>query len=211
MIFHQRDHAFVFGAVGVMEVGFVHQNHRVARSLLDETAQIAFRSDARRRIVRVADVNQTFLRGRSHFSQVVMEIRNQRNFDDFAAARFRIFKNRFECWIGGDQFALGRSGKGLRAQFQNFARTVAEHDLLAINAVDLRDLLDQHIVCFIGITAADVERIIHRGVRLGRRPVRVFVRAEAHDNRAGWGSFSRRMFCCYRESRPDNRGGGTNA
>ncbi len=100
-----------------MEIRLVHQNHRLARSFLDETAQIAFRSDARRRIVRIADVNQTFLCGCSHFTQIVREAAIQRDFYDFASVRFRIFKNRFECWIGGDQFALGRSSESFRTKF----------------------------------------------------------------------------------------------
>ena len=72
MIFDQRDHTFVIRTVGVMEIRFVDQNHCVRRSFGDEIAQIVLWRDARRWIVRVADVNQTFaVRGRAHFLEIM--------------------------------------------------------------------------------------------------------------------------------------------
>ena len=63
MIFHERDHTFVVGAIGIMKIRFVYENHRLRRSLCNEIAQLVLWRDARGRIIRVADVDQTAPRG----------------------------------------------------------------------------------------------------------------------------------------------------
>ena len=45
-----------------MEVSFIYQNRCFPRRFGDELAQIILRSNASRRIVRVADINQPVLR-----------------------------------------------------------------------------------------------------------------------------------------------------
>ena len=57
-----------------MEISFVDQDHCFGRSLRDEIAEVVLRRDTCGRIVRIADVNETFLRGRAHFLEIVREV-----------------------------------------------------------------------------------------------------------------------------------------
>ncbi len=112
-------------------------------------------------------------------------IAGQRNFHDIGAARFRVFEDRFECRIGDDEFALRRTGECLGAKFQDLARAVAEHDLIAVDVVDLRDLVDQDVVRFVRITITHAVRVLHRFMRFRGRSVGIFVRAKPHHTGLG--------------------------
>src|SRR5205823_10247007 len=118
------------------------EDHCFAWSVCDKFAQLILWRNAGRRIVRVADINQPVLGRSRHFWQIVSKAARQRNFDDVRAIGFRIFKNCFESWIGGDESALGRSSESLGAKFQNLARAVTKHNLIGANAVEFRQALD---------------------------------------------------------------------
>ena len=107
------------------------------------------------------------------------ETARERNFHDLGAVDARVIKQRFESRIGRYQIAARRSSECLGAQFQNLARTVAEHDLIAINAVQFCQGIDQFVVMYIGISTRQAERVRHRFERFRRRPVGIFVRAQA--------------------------------
>ena len=71
MIFDQRDHALVIRAIGVVEVGLVHQNHCLTRNFRDNLAHFILRRDAGGGIVGVANVDKTFFRRGRHFVEVM--------------------------------------------------------------------------------------------------------------------------------------------
>src|SRR5438874_9157913 len=104
--------------------------------------------DARGWVVWVANVNQSLLGGREHLRQIVCERLVERNLNYFRAADSRMVEDRFERWIGYDQFAAARdelqswsprwacqlnraiiirhwTGERRRADFQNLARPIA--------------------------------------------------------------------------------------
>src|SRR5207253_10500866 len=105
----------VVRAVGVMQVRFVIENHRFARSLRDEIAQIMLESDTGGGIVRVSDINQTSLRSGKHFRQVMREGGGERHLHHFGAISVGIIEYCFESWIRGDKLSVSRSSKRFRA------------------------------------------------------------------------------------------------
>ena len=126
MILDHRNHARVVGTVGVVEVGFVHQDHGRARSFGDKLAHFVLRRDAGGGIVRVADVNEPVLRGGAHLREVMTETAGERNFHDLSAIGFRVLDERFESRLGRYQIAPRRSSECFCTKFKNFARAVAE-------------------------------------------------------------------------------------
>ena len=125
-----------------MKIRFVHENRCLAWGLRDEVAQILLRRNAGGGIVRVADVDQALLRGSKHFRKIMREGRGQRNLHDLSTVYFGLFENCLEGWISYDKISLLLPGKCLRAKFQNLAGTVAEQDLIVINAVQFCQLVD---------------------------------------------------------------------
>ena len=183
MIFDQRNHSLVIGSVGVVEIGFIHQNRRFAWSFVDELAQFVLGRDAGSGIVWVADVNQTFISRREHFWKVVTESGGEGNFHHVSAVDARLIENCFESWISGNEFATLFPSKRVGAKFQNLVGPVAEQDLIAINAIDFRQLIDQHIVVLIRVTRGQTEGVTHCFQRLRRRPVWIFIGAQANNLR----------------------------
>ena len=90
MILHQRDHAFILGTVRIVMVSLVHQNHRVARHLVEELAHFFLRRNAGGGIVRIADVNQALVRGGQHLLQVMTEAAGKRDLQDFRLVDARV-------------------------------------------------------------------------------------------------------------------------
>ena len=150
MIFDQRNHTLVVGTVGVVEVGLIHQNHRLPRNLGDEFAHFVLRRDAGSGIVRVADVNKPLLRRGCHFVQVMAKTWRERDLCYLSAIDLRVIKDCFEGRIGSDEIAARRSGERVRAQLENLARAVTEQDLIAINAIEPGQRVNQQVVVFIG-------------------------------------------------------------
>src|SRR5882672_12570456 len=96
-----------------------------------------------------------------------------------------MIKNRFEGWICDYHFSTTRrecqrttarrlgqwhgtivgrhwAGERRRTHLQNLARTVAQHDLIAFDAIYLSQLLDQSICVFVRIAPGETERVGHR-------------------------------------------------
>ena len=71
MIPYQRNHTLVVGAVGVMEVRFIHENHRFAWRFSDEFTEFILGRNASSGIVRVTNIDQTSLRGGKHLWQIM--------------------------------------------------------------------------------------------------------------------------------------------
>src|SRR5215471_10673943 len=51
MIFHESDHTLVVGAIGIMKIRFVYENHRLWRSRCDEIPEFVLWRDAGGRVV----------------------------------------------------------------------------------------------------------------------------------------------------------------
>ena len=100
MILDQRNHAFVVGAVGVVEVSFVHQNRRLARSFRDKLTHVILRRDAGGRIIWIADVNEPLLGRGRHLWEIMTEARSERNFHDLSAIDRRVIEDCFKSRIG---------------------------------------------------------------------------------------------------------------
>src|SRR5207248_9255542 len=81
-----------------------------------------------------------------------------------------------------------------------------ERDLVAIDVVDLRYLVDQHVVRFVGVTVADAVRVIHGVARFVRRAVGIFVRAQSDDTGLGRSRNGQRFFCDGDSRTNDGRG-----
>ena len=109
-----------------MEISFVHQNHRLTRRFCDEVAHFILWGNAGRGIVRIAHVNESFLRSIHHLWKIMTECGGERNFHDLSAVGGRVINDCFESRIAHHQCTLLRSGECLRAQIQNFARAVAQ-------------------------------------------------------------------------------------
>ena len=164
-----------------MKVRFVYENHCFAWSSPEEIAQLILGRDARRGIIRVADVNQTSPRGGKHFWKIMGEGRRQWHLHHFGAIRGCLFQNCFEGRIGCDKGSTLFPGECFGAEFQNLARTVTEQNLVAVYAVKRGQFIDQHIVVFIGIAAYKGEGISHCLQRFRRRSVSIFIRAQPHN------------------------------
>src|SRR4029453_2592957 len=102
MLLYERDHALVVGAVSIMKGRFVHEDHCFARSFRDEIAHLILRRDAGGGVVRIADVDQTCLRGSKHLRQIVSKAARQWHLYDFSSIRLGIFDYCFERWIRDD-------------------------------------------------------------------------------------------------------------
>ena len=85
-----------------MKVRFVNQNYRLAWNLVDEIAQLILWRNAGRRIVRIADIDQSFARRRQHLRQIMSIGFVERHLYDFRAVNARVIENRFESRIGSD-------------------------------------------------------------------------------------------------------------
>ena len=81
----------------------------------------------------------------------------QRDFHYFSVIGAGVVEYCFESRVRRNQLALLRSGKCFRAEFQNFAGTIAKQDLIVIDAVQLCKFIDQQIVVFVRITAREAE------------------------------------------------------
>src|SRR5215467_6445488 len=165
MIFHQRNYTVVIGAIRKMEVSFVHKNHCRTLRVCDEFAQLIFGRNACGGIIRVADVNQTSLRSGTHFWKIMGKGWSQWNLYHLGAVNSGLLENCFESRIGYDEWSALFPGECLRAELQNLAGPVAEQDLVAIDVVQLRQLLNEHVIMLIGVTAAEIERTVHCRVR----------------------------------------------
>src|SRR5438445_11958400 len=92
-----------------MMVSLIYKNHCLAWSFGNEVPQLILWRDAGRGIVRVADVNQTFICRREHLWQIVAEAAGERNFHNLSAVDARMIENGLERRIGSDHFsATGR-------------------------------------------------------------------------------------------------------
>src|ERR1044071_5078144 len=108
MILDQRNHALVVGAVCIMMVSLIHENHRLPGRFRDELAQLILWRNAGGRIVWVTDVDQSLFRSRRHLRKVVAKGTVKRNFYALRAADFRMMKDRLEGWIRDNQLAAAR-------------------------------------------------------------------------------------------------------
>src|SRR5713226_2054623 len=73
MILDHWNHAFVISTVGVMMVGLVNQDDCLAWRFHEQVAHFALWRNARRGIVRIANVDQAFAGGGEHLRQIVSE------------------------------------------------------------------------------------------------------------------------------------------
>ena len=105
MILHQRQDRFIIGAVGIVEVSLVDENHGFWRNLIDEFAQFILRGDAGGRVVRITNVNQSFRAGGQHLRQVMSVLPVERDLHDFGAINARVIDDRFVGGIGDNQLA----------------------------------------------------------------------------------------------------------
>jgi len=84
MIFHERDHTVVVGAIGIMKIRFVYENRRLRRARLRSSRAVRpwvmLASGCS-----VADVNQTRFRRIKHFRQIMLKAAGQWHFDDLSA------------------------------------------------------------------------------------------------------------------------------
>src|SRR6266446_1563923 len=106
MILNQRDNTLVIGAIGVVVVSLVDENHRLRACFRNEVVELILWRDAGRWIVGVADVNESFLRRRGHLWQIMAEARCERNLYNIGAAGFRVMKDCLKGWIRDDQLAV---------------------------------------------------------------------------------------------------------
>src|SRR2546427_9864134 len=83
MVFDQRDHALIVATVCIMEICFVHQNHRLPRSFGDELTQAILWRDTGGGNVRGADVNKTLLAGGCRCCGIITEPGGEGNFSSF--------------------------------------------------------------------------------------------------------------------------------
>ena len=119
MIFDHRNDAFVVGAVGVMKISLIDQNHGRLRNAVNEIAQVLLRGDAGRGIVGIANINQPFDCRCPHSRQVVRKRLCEWNLNDLRAVDLRVVENRFESRIGDDHLPAtwnefqGRSARRL--------------------------------------------------------------------------------------------------
>src|SRR5881275_2625622 len=103
MLFHQWNDALIIGAVRVMKVRFVHQNHGLARRLSDKVAQLVLWRNTGGRIVRIADVNQPTLRSSMHLWKIVGKSAVKRHLYHLSAISFGITENCFKRRISCDE------------------------------------------------------------------------------------------------------------
>ena len=121
-----------------MEICFIHQNHRVARSFCDEVVQLIPRRDAGCWIVRVADVNEASLRHGGHFGKIMAKTVGEWNFDDLSAVNAGIINNRLESRIGGDELSAILSCECVCAELKNLTGAITKQGLIVIDVVQLR-------------------------------------------------------------------------
>ena len=93
-------------------IGLVDKNHRAWRSFCHQLANIAFRRDARRGIVGIADIDQAFLRRIEHLRNIVTESFRQRDLNHFSPVYARVIQDRFEGRIRDDHFSAARHEGG---------------------------------------------------------------------------------------------------
>ena len=117
MIFHERDHTVVVGAIGIMKIRFVYENRRLWRSRCDEISQFALWRDTGGRVVRVADVNQTRFRRIKHFQEIMLKAAGQWHLDDLSAVGAGIIENRFKGRIRCYKLPVLRSSERLCTEF----------------------------------------------------------------------------------------------
>src|SRR6266513_3241040 len=134
-----------------MKVRFVYENHRLGRSLRDEVTQFVFRRDAGGGIIRVANVNQTSFCSGKHSGKIVAEAWSEWSLHYLGAIGAGIIKNCFESRISCNECPALFPSECFRANFENLAGTVAEQDLISIDAVDAGQFIDQHVIVLIGI------------------------------------------------------------
>src|SRR5215510_2806148 len=125
MVFCETDDTLVVGAIGIMKIRFVDENHRLRRSRCEEISKFVLWRYAGGRVVWVADVNQTRFRGITHLRKVMLKTAGQRHLDDLSAIRTGIIKNCFKSRIRRHELPGLRSSECLCTEFQDFARTIA--------------------------------------------------------------------------------------
>jgi hypothetical protein len=135
MILYHRDHTLVIGAVGVMKVRLIHENHRFAWRFADEFTEFILGRNAGSGVVRVTNIDQSSLRGGKHLWQIMHKAGGQGHLYDFGAVDCRLLQDRFKSGISGDECPARFPGKRLRAELQDLAGTIAEQDLIVIDAV----------------------------------------------------------------------------
>src|SRR6266542_377112 len=119
MILYQRDHTFIIETVGVEEVSFVYQNHRLMRSIRDEFPQLILRRNAGGGIIRIADVNQSLLRHSQHFGKIMSKGGGQRDFHHLGTIDAGIIKNCFKSGVSRDKLSAFFPSECLSAEFEN--------------------------------------------------------------------------------------------
>ena len=82
------------------------------------------------------------------------EAAGQRHLHYFSAISFGIIENCFERWICREEFSVLRTSECFCAKLEDLTGTISEQDLIVINAVELGQLINQHVVVLIRITAA---------------------------------------------------------
>ena len=162
----------------VVMVGLVNQDIRRRRKRSNKCLDVLPACEAARRIVWVADVDQTrrtTLRPREHSFEIVGIIIAQRNANDFGTGALCKVENQVEGRHRGDEL-LARADESIHRHPHDFTRTAPQNDLAWCHAMEFSNFAPQRGQLHFRIMAARIKRgLLHCGGDIRRWAISIFV------------------------------------